>query len=253
MKHALICICKFSVFRYNGFRYHFTTDLTINFACESRDEFRACTIENWTVVGRGYFLRWPATVTAKTKYLTAKPKTSRQKQNTSRQNQKPHGKNKIPHGKTENLTAKPKTSRQNRKPHGLTENLTAKPKTSRQNQILQSTKPNTSKLFCFCCEVSGLPWGFWFCREVFCFCREVFWFCREVFCFCREVFGFVVTVLGHHKRFARQPTQRKCSLCPQGSKGVECQSFLRLVLWTSSILVNESRCVFKLVLNVISL
>ena len=30
-------------------------NLTINFACESRDEFRACTVENWTVVGRGYF------------------------------------------------------------------------------------------------------------------------------------------------------------------------------------------------------
>ena len=28
----------------------------INFACESHDEFPACTIENWTVVGRGYFL-----------------------------------------------------------------------------------------------------------------------------------------------------------------------------------------------------
>ena len=27
----------------------------INFACESRGEFRACMIENWTVVGRGYF------------------------------------------------------------------------------------------------------------------------------------------------------------------------------------------------------
>ena len=35
---------------------HLTTDLTINFACESCDEFRACTIQNWTVVGRGYFL-----------------------------------------------------------------------------------------------------------------------------------------------------------------------------------------------------
>ena len=34
---------------------HLTTDLTINFAWELRDEFRACTIENWTVVGRGYF------------------------------------------------------------------------------------------------------------------------------------------------------------------------------------------------------
>ena len=33
-----------------------TTDLTIDFACESCDEFRACTIQNWTVVGRGYFL-----------------------------------------------------------------------------------------------------------------------------------------------------------------------------------------------------
>ena len=32
----------------------------------------------------------------------------------SQQNQKPHGKNKnIPHDKTKNLTAKPKTSRQN--------------------------------------------------------------------------------------------------------------------------------------------
>ena len=38
------------------------------------------------------------------------------------QNQQPHGKNKL-------------TSRQKRKPHGKTENLTAKPKTSRQNQI----------------------------------------------------------------------------------------------------------------------
>ena len=34
------------------------------------------------------------------KNITAKPKTSRQNQNTSRQNQKPHGKNKIPHVKT---------------------------------------------------------------------------------------------------------------------------------------------------------
>ena len=32
------------------------TDLTINFACESRDEFCAFTIENWTLVDRGYFL-----------------------------------------------------------------------------------------------------------------------------------------------------------------------------------------------------
>ena len=35
------------------------TDLTINVACESvaksRDEFRACKIETWTAVGRGFF------------------------------------------------------------------------------------------------------------------------------------------------------------------------------------------------------
>ena len=31
-----------------------------------------------------------------------------------------------------------------------------------------------------------LPWGFWFCREVFCFCRAVF--------------GFAVTIVGHSTR-----------------------------------------------------
>ena len=46
----------------------------------------------------------------------------------SRQNQKPHGKNKIPHGKTENLTAKTKTSRENQKPHGKTKYFRAKTK-----------------------------------------------------------------------------------------------------------------------------
>ena len=87
----------------------------------------------------------------------------------SRQNQKPHCKNKIPHGNTENLTAKPKTSRQkqntsrqHRKPHGKTKNLTAKTK-------YLTAKPKTSNLV--------LPWGF---------------------CFCLEVFGFAVTVVGHH-------------------------------------------------------
>ena len=67
----------------------------------------------------------------KTENLTAKTKTSRQKQNTSRQNQNPHG-------KTKDLTAKPNTSQQ-------------KPNTSRQKQI-PTAKP---KLFCFCCEVFG--------------------------------------------------------------------------------------------------
>ena len=31
------------------------TDVTITFACESRDEFRMCRIENGTLFGRGYF------------------------------------------------------------------------------------------------------------------------------------------------------------------------------------------------------
>ena len=48
----------------------------------------------------------------KTENLTAKTKTSRQ-------NQKPHGKNKIPHGKTKNLTAKPNTSQQKQNSFGF--------------------------------------------------------------------------------------------------------------------------------------
>ena len=42
----------------------------------------------------------------KTKNLTAKPKTSRQNQNTPRQNQKPHGKTKYFTAKTKYPTAK---------------------------------------------------------------------------------------------------------------------------------------------------
>ena len=45
---------NYLLFRRNS--HHLMTDLTINFACESRDEFRAFTIENWTLVDRGYFL-----------------------------------------------------------------------------------------------------------------------------------------------------------------------------------------------------
>ena len=52
----------------------------------------------------------------------------------SRQKQKPHGKNKIPHGKTENLTAKTKTSRQNQKPHGKNKIPHDKSKYPQQNQ-----------------------------------------------------------------------------------------------------------------------
>ena len=118
----------------------------------------------------------------KTENLTAKTKTSRQKQNTSRQNQKPHGKTKYFTAKTKYLTAKANT-------HGKTKAI----------------------LF--------LQWSIWFCHEVFCFCREVFWFCRDVFvvrflvllwcfCFCHEVFGFAVTVVGHHKKLQTRQLYR---------------------------------------------
>ena len=67
------------------------------------------------------------------------------------------------------VTTKPKTSRQNQRPYG-------KSKYTRQNQ----------SYFAFAVKYLVLPWGFWFCREVFCFCREVF--------------GFAVTVVGHHNK-----------------------------------------------------
>ena len=120
------------------------------------------------------------------------------------------------------VTAKPKTSWQKQKHHGKTKNLTAKTK-------YLTAKPNTSqqkqnsfvlpwvfafalryRYLVFAVNYLVLPWGFWFCREVFCFCCEVFGFavrflflprgfrfCRKVFCFCHEVFGFAVTVMGH--------------------------------------------------------
>ena len=124
------------------------------------------------------------TLTAKTKYLTAKPKTSRQKQNTSRQNQKPQGKNKIPHDKT--------------KPHGKTKYFTAKTK----HLTAKANTHGKTKAILF------LLWSIWFCREVFCFCREVFGFAVRYFVFavrflvlpwgfwfCRDVFVFVVRFL----------------------------------------------------------
>ena len=95
-------------------------------------------------------LQWPTNVSAKTKYLTAKTKTSRQ-------NQRPHGKSKYP----------------------------------RQNQ-----------------SYFLLLWSIWFCRGVFCFCREVFGFAVRYFAFavrflvlpwgfwfCRDVFVFAVRFL----------------------------------------------------------
>ena len=104
----------------------------------------------------------------KTENLTAKPSTSRQKQNTSRQNQILHNKNKIPHGKTENLTAKTKTARQNQKPHGKNKRPHANPNTSQQ-------KPNTSRQ------------------------KQIPTAKPKLFCVCREVSGFAVTVVGHRR------------------------------------------------------
>ena len=98
-------------------------------------------------------LRWPTTVTAKTKYLTAKPKTSRQKQNTSLQNQNPHGKTTWPHGKTKYFTAK-------------TKYLSAKANTHGKSKAILFLL--WSILF-FCCEV----FGFAVSREVFGFAVTV--------------------------------------------------------------------------------
>ena len=93
-----------------------------------------------------------------------------------------HGKTKNLTAKTKYLTTKPKTWRQNQRPHSKAKYFIAlKPNTARQKQI-PTAKP---KLFCFFCEVFGfavrflvLPWGLWFCRDVF---------------------VFALTVLGHHR------------------------------------------------------
>ena len=72
-------------------------------------------------------------VTAKSEQLRAKPKTSRQNQIPSQQKQNFHGKIKCltakqkTSRKSQTLTEKPKTSWQNQKPHGKTKNLKAKP------------------------------------------------------------------------------------------------------------------------------
>ena len=166
---------------------------------------------------------------AKTKYLTVKPKTSRQKQNTSRQNRKPHGKNK-------NLTAKPKTSRQKQILHSKNQIPHGKSKYPRQNQ----------SYFVFAVKYLVLPWGFWFCREVFCFCREVFGFAVRYFVFsvrflvwqwcfgfCREVFGFAVTVVGQNKKFDLLPLHLIYSSTlwlkrPTGNSGNQIQVYCSL-------------------------
>ena len=71
--------------------------------------------------------------------------------------------------------------------------VTAKPKTSRQNQILHSKNKIALVLpwvfafavryLVFAVKYLVLPWGLWFCREVFLFLPWGFWFCRDVFVF----------------------------------------------------------------------
>ena len=83
----------------------------------------------------------------------------------SRQKQKPHG-------KTENLTAKAKTSRQNQntprqnqKPHGKTKDLTAKPNTSQQKTKYPTAKANThgkTKVILLTVKYLVFPWDFLF-------------------------------------------------------------------------------------------
>ena len=120
--------------------------------------------------------------------VTAKPKTSRQ-------NRKPHGKNK-------NLTAKPKTSRQKqntsrqkRKTPGKNKNLTAKtkylttkPKTSRQKQRPHDkTKYFTAKTK-YLTEKANTHSK----TKAILLLLWSIWFSREVCCFCLEVFVFAV-------------------------------------------------------------
>ena len=68
--------------------------------------------------------------------------------------------------------------------------VTEKTKTSRQKQ--NTSRQNQSY---FAVKYLVLPWGFWFCHNVFVFAVRFlvspwgFWFRREVFCFCRDVFG----------------------------------------------------------------
>ena len=82
----------------------------LTFSLNSTCLIRTLSMAPLSVRTNWVWLRWPTTVTAKTryytsrqnwkphgknkKYLTAKPKTSKNNAKTSRQNQKPHGKNK---------------------------------------------------------------------------------------------------------------------------------------------------------------
>ena len=79
--------------------------------------------------------------------------------------------------------------------HGKTKNLTAKTKTSRQNQMLHSKSKIAFNWFCRGYWLS--PWGICMVFAVYLVLPWGLWFCRELFCFCREVFGFAVKVVGH--------------------------------------------------------
>ena len=127
-------------------------------------------------------LRWPTTVTAKTK--------------TSRQKQKPQGRPKNVTAKTKYVTKKPKPSQQNQRPHGKTKYFTAKTK-------YLTAKANTH---CKTKAILFLQWSIWFWCEVFCFCREVFGFAVRYFgfavmflpwgfWFCCDVFVFAMRFL----------------------------------------------------------
>ena len=145
--------------------------------------------------GQSWTLPWA--VTAPRERETPRERTFQDFTRTTGQERTPstvahncHGKTKNLTAKTKYLTTKPKTSWQNQRPHDQIVQIPhGKSKYPRQNQ----------RYFAFAVKYLVFPWGFWFCREVFCFSREVFWFCREVFCFCREVFGFAVIVVGHHR------------------------------------------------------
>ena len=91
-------------------------------------------------------------------------------------------KNQKPHGKTENLTAKAKTSRQkqntprqNQKPHGKTKDPTAKANTHGKTKVILLTVKYLVLPWDF---LFSLPWGILFLPWGFCFCRD--------------------TVVGHH-------------------------------------------------------
>ena len=95
--------------------------------------------------------------------------------------------------------------------HDKTKNLTAKPKTSRQNQIHSKNHANTSwpKPIPTAKPIKAillLLWSIWFRRDVFVFAARYFVFAVRFlvlpwcFCFCREVFGFAVTIVGYHTK-----------------------------------------------------